>query len=218
MCASPGSKTTQLLQCVLDAVLQSVSASSRHRADRRRIRSDGADAEADPYTLGGDGEADPFADDNDPTWGDGVPSFEEEEAMMMGGGGGLPRLSARGAATGGDEASPEKPAKHPRELSAPLPADDVLRALHFVLSSADAQMQSQSLYRYTEWLQWNGSALRPMLHAGAVLAVELYNHTDPLPSETSVFDAFENVNLARQADPALLQNLSAKLRGSFGLV
>jgi len=81
-----------------------------------------------------------------------------------------------------------------------------------------ANADDDTAYRYTEWLQWNGSALRPMLHAGAVLAVELYNHTDPLPSETSVFDAFENVNLARQADPALLQNLSAKLRGSFGLV
>ena len=60
----------------------------------------GADAEADPYTLGGDGEADPFADDNDPTWGDGVPSFEEEEAMMMGGGGGT-RAAPAAAAAGG---------------------------------------------------------------------------------------------------------------------
>ena len=48
-------------------------------------------------------------------------------------------------------------------------------------------------------------------------AVELYNHTAPLPKGASTFDAYENVNLAPRADPALLRRLSAKLRAEFAL-
>ena len=72
-------------------------------------------------------------------------------------------------------------------------------------------------YRYTEWLAWDGAALRPLLGRGALKAVELYNHTDPLPSGASGFDEYENVNLAPRADPQLLQMLSARLRKEFAL-
>ena len=71
--------------------------------------------------------------------------------------------------------------------------------------------------RYTEWLKWNGTALRPLLGAGALKAVELYNHTEPLPAGASNFDAYENSNLAPGADPVLLRKLRAKLRAEFGL-
>ena len=75
-------------------------------------------------------------------------------------------------------------------------------------------------YRYTEWLPWNGSALAPVLMDRAgVKAVELYNHSAPLPPGQSEFDSFENVNLARapSTPPALLVALSAKLRELFAL-
>lgn len=89
-----------------------------------------------------------------------------------------------------------------------------------------------AVYRYTEWLPWNGSALAPahdiltMSQKGSKQrvfrpkAVELYNHTDILPRGISVFDAFENVNLAAKGGstpPALLAALSSKLHALFAL-
>ena len=68
-------------------------------------------------------------------------------------------------------------------------------------------------YRYTEWVQWNGSALAPIW--SALEARELYDHlhddgpwTDP--------DRFENVNLAATAPASLVADLSAKLHTAFG--
>ena len=67
-------------------------------------------------------------------------------------------------------------------------------------------------YRYTEWVRWNGSALAPIWSAR--VATELYDHagddgpwTDP--------DAYENVNLAPTAEPALLASLAKDLHEAF---
>ena len=49
-------------------------------------------------------------------------------------------------------------------------------------------------WRYTEWAQWNGTALRPVWTNLA--GVELYDHSSGKPA---CFDCTENVNLA--ADP-----------------
>ena len=92
-------------------------------------------------------------------------------------------------------------------------------------------------YRYTEWLKWNGTSLAPARASSSPptespassmessqrpplatpKAVELYNHTAPLPKGASEFDSFENVNLAAGADSGLLRSLSDKLRGSFAI-
>jgi len=69
-----------------------------------------------------------------------------------------------------------------------------------------------SSYRYTEWVRWT-SDVRP--NWNEVRAVELYNHTGPLPAGVSEFDSFENVNLAPVADKALLSALSSRLRRAF---
>ena len=78
-------------------------------------------------------------------------------------------------------------------------------------------------YRFTMWPRWNGTALQPIWHD--IRAVELYNHSASLSHATSLFDAFENVNIASmgmpfwQADPfasPLVVELAHKLKTSFG--
>eukprot|EP01052_Picozoa_sp_SAG31_P028888 SAG31_NODE_2826_length_5035_cov_2.062601_7_plen_185_part_00 len=68
-------------------------------------------------------------------------------------------------------------------------------------------------YRYTEWVRWNGTTLSPIW--AEQRAAELYDHdgddgawTDP--------DKFENINLLRSSDPALVKKLSAQLHEAFG--
>ena len=46
-------------------------------------------------------------------------------------------------------------------------------------------------YRYTEWVQWNGSALKPVWENQ--VGVELYDHQN---DDEADFDAFENENVA----------------------
>ena len=84
-------------------------------------------------------------------------------------------------------------------------------------------------YRFTMWPRWNGSALAPIW--SDVHAVELYNHSAPLPTGvTSQFDAFESVNLANGGRPywepprdgeapphaVLVAALTRTLKTSFG--
>ena len=68
-------------------------------------------------------------------------------------------------------------------------------------------------YRYTEWPAWDGDSLAPVWEH--VHAVELYNHSAPCPAGT-IFDCFENENLAKAAPPQLLRELGAGLRAAFG--
>ena len=51
-----------------------------------------------------------------------------------------------------------------------------------------------STFRDTEWLRWNGTALRPARGEDVLRTVELYNHTGALAASASEFDAFENAN------------------------
>ena len=65
-------------------------------------------------------------------------------------------------------------------------------------------------YRYTEWLRFNGTILHGDF--GRKVATELYDHqtddgTDP--------DVSENVNIVKQADPALLETLHSALVAGF---
>ena len=69
-------------------------------------------------------------------------------------------------------------------------------------------------WRYTEWVAWNGTALRPMW--GAVAGRELYDHRNETLFPID-FDARENENLA--GDPAradVVASLSAMIRQAFG--
>merc|ERR1712151_82684 len=68
-------------------------------------------------------------------------------------------------------------------------------------------------YRYTEWVRWNGTALRPIW--SDLRARELYDHEKDLGHWTDP-DGFENVNLAAHADKQLIAALSSKLHESFG--
>ena len=68
-------------------------------------------------------------------------------------------------------------------------------------------------YRYTEWPAWDGDSLAPVWEH--VHAVELYNHSAPCPAGT-IFDCFENENLAKAAPPQLLRELGTGLRAAFG--
>lgn len=79
---------------------------------------------------------------------------------------------------------------------------------------ATRQREAASQIRYTEWLAWNGTALKPIWDE--VHSRELYNHTGPMKEGYTVFDSFENVNLYSGADETLKAWLAAKLRSAFG--
>ena len=74
-------------------------------------------------------------------------------------------------------------------------------------------------WRYTEWVPWNGTALRPvwtplpdLVAAGRV---ELYDHRDEAPWPTN-FNRGENANVAQATEHAdTVRRLSAQLRSAF---
>jgi iduronate 2-sulfatase len=68
-------------------------------------------------------------------------------------------------------------------------------------------------YRYTEWVKWNGSALRPIW--GVQEAAELYDHQGDDGAWTNP-DKYENVNLVKSASPDLVVQLSTQLHAAFG--
>ena len=68
-------------------------------------------------------------------------------------------------------------------------------------------------YRYSEWVKWNGTALRPIW--GALEAAELYDHHGDDGGWTNP-DKYENVNLVKSASPDLVAQLSAQLHEAFG--
>ena len=70
-------------------------------------------------------------------------------------------------------------------------------------------------YRYTEWVAWNGSSLSPDWNN--VTARELYDHKNDTGAWTNP-DQFENVNLVNVVNTSLVNELSNKLRKSFGYV
>lgn len=72
------------------------------------------------------------------------------------------------------------------------------------------------LYRYTEFVAWNGTTLSPIWNT--VHSRELYNHTLDVPGDGAWErrDDFEDVNLVDEADPALVATLATKLRAAFG--
>lgn len=67
-------------------------------------------------------------------------------------------------------------------------------------------------YRYTEWVEWNGTSGTPLWHALA--AAELYDHLGDDGAWTNP-DAFENVNLVHTAEASLVTALSAQLHEAF---
>ena len=138
----------------------------------------------------------------------------------------LPLLRAPGTAAPPGWTKDVALTSYPRCPQPGLPDWEQNDCIHSVERSSFGYMGYSMLYRnptdattlrYTEWLKWNGTALRPLLAPDALKAVELYNHTTPLPAGASNFDAYENVNLAPGADPALLRKLSTKLRAEFAL-
>ena len=66
--------------------------------------------------------------------------------------------------------------------------------------------------RYVEWVRWNGTSLTPMWNQ--LHSQELYDHKGDNGAWTNP-DRFENVNLAKSAEPALVANLSAQLHRAF---
>ena len=64
-------------------------------------------------------------------------------------------------------------------------------------------------YRYTEWVRWNGSELKPEWND--LVGRELYDHRNDKEND---FDAFENVNIADR-DSAVVKELSKQLRMIF---
>merc|ERR1712066_996491 len=68
-------------------------------------------------------------------------------------------------------------------------------------------------YRYTEWVRWNGTTLSPIW--SDLKAVELYDHKDDVGAWTDA-DKYENVNLVKTTDPAIVSALSKQLRSAFG--
>jgi hypothetical protein len=74
-------------------------------------------------------------------------------------------------------------------------------------------------YRFTMWVEWNGTALGPLW--SNVHSVELYNHTPGSSTSTSSrseFDLYENINLAKTAPPALVAQLTARLKHEFNAI
>ena len=64
-------------------------------------------------------------------------------------------------------------------------------------------------YRYTEWVRWNGTELRPEWSEN--IGVELYDHQGDTEND---FDAYENVNIA-ESQPDLVKEFSSKLHELF---
>merc|ERR1712039_802705 len=69
-----------------------------------------------------------------------------------------------------------------------------------------------SEWRYTEWVAWNGTTLRPIWNT--VAGRELYDHRNESAYPTD-FDARENENVAPQNEE-LVATLSKKLKVQFG--
>ena len=68
-------------------------------------------------------------------------------------------------------------------------------------------------YRYTEWVRWNQSALRPIW--GEVDGVEFYDHRG-IASYPIDFNNAENVNQANQSEfNGTIKQLAAALRSHF---
>ena len=67
-----------------------------------------------------------------------------------------------------------------------------------------------SLWRYTLWLPWNGTALSAAWDS-AEYEEELYSHGGDISMD---FDAYENVNLA-SSNPGVSKQLRARLRNFF---
>ena len=68
-------------------------------------------------------------------------------------------------------------------------------------------------YRYTEWVGWDGDTLSPIW--SALKAAELYDHLNDTAAWTDA-DKYENVNLVKTADPAVVAGLSSQLHAAFG--
>ena len=64
-------------------------------------------------------------------------------------------------------------------------------------------------YRYTEWVKWNGTKLKP--EWDKQVGVELYSHVGDTGND---FDAFENENIASK-EPDLVKKLSEQLHQIF---
>jgi len=69
-------------------------------------------------------------------------------------------------------------------------------------------------WRYTEWVEWNGTALAPVW--GSVAGRELYDHRNETVYPTD-FNARENENLADEpAWAVVVEGLSKAVRAQFG--
>ena len=69
-------------------------------------------------------------------------------------------------------------------------------------------------WRYTEWVGWNQSTLRPVW--SAVAGVELYDHRSQVIFPTN-FDVAENENVAgNETLASVMQHLSALIKTMFG--
>ena len=67
------------------------------------------------------------------------------------------------------------------------------------------------LYRYTEWLRWNGTILKA--DWSQVVGVELYDHSG---DEDISFDNYENINVADQPTYSTIRNqLHQQLKDMF---
>ena len=74
-------------------------------------------------------------------------------------------------------------------------------------------------WRYTEWVPWNGTTLRPVwIRLPDLLAagfVELYDHREEVPWPTD-FNQGESANVAQAEEHAdTVRRLSAQLRAAF---
>lgn len=67
------------------------------------------------------------------------------------------------------------------------------------------------LYRYTEWLRWNGTLLKA--DWSRVVGTELYDHSG---DDDTSFDNFENTNLADKPDYQTIRSqLHQQLKNMF---
>ena len=72
-------------------------------------------------------------------------------------------------------------------------------------------------WRYTEWAEWDGAKLKPVWMpdptATGALA-ELYDHSKDTGAGASMWNDFENENLAA-ANPAVVKSLSERIRAFY---
>merc|ERR1712046_348147 len=69
-------------------------------------------------------------------------------------------------------------------------------------------------WRYTEWAKWDGKKLQAIWEKSA--GVELYDHDGDAGEDSKTsYEQFENVNVAEH-NPAVVANLSKRLRDHFG--